>query len=45
MKQRLIVMDRTEELRRLIVRLLARITDEDTLQRIYDYVNQVFCND
>ena len=38
-------MDRASELRRLIIRLLMRIADEDTLQRIYDYVNQAFCND
>lgn len=38
-------MDRKAELRRLIIKLLELITDEHTLQRIYDYVNQVYCND
>ena len=43
MKQRLVVMDKREEIRRLIISLLAKITDEQTLERIYTFVNQIFC--
>lgn len=36
-------MDKREELRRLIIVLLQKITDEHTLERIYTFVNQIFC--
>lgn len=38
-------MDKASELRRLILWLLMLITDESRLRRIYDYVNQAYCND
>lgn len=36
-------MDKREELRRLIIVLLKKISDERTLERIYTFVNQIFC--
>jgi len=32
-----------EEIRRLIISLLEKIADEQTLERIYTLVNQIFC--
>ena len=37
-------MDKASELRRLIIWLLMLVSDEETLRRIYDYVNQAYCN-
>lgn len=36
-------MGKHEEIRRLIISLLEKITDEQTLERIYALVNQIFC--
>ena len=39
----MIGMEKHEEIRRLIISLLWKITDEQTLERIYTFVNQIFC--
>lgn len=38
-------MDKRDELRSLIVKLLEKIEDRKKLKRIYDFVNQLFCKD